>query len=156
MNKDFLEALGLVIAVVTLLFTALKARRDGEEHARDLLRRDIELLESLQPGSHHYDRVNASAAKRADRLYLQLKPYFPTWWRLGLMLYLAGGAAGLYYGYQQNYWSFLFFVLAAVGFIMQRRSLSPDFSGNPPPVVLRSQSGAARQRGPRREVGRRR
>lgn len=129
----YLKALGILIAFIALVYTSINNRRAAEKHQIEMLKLDMEILEKLKvDDSHvHYVRAINSASLRADNVYRNFKPYYPVFFRVGLIVYIGAALIGFILMYS-NYslWSVvLAYSVSLFGFELQRRGLTPNMSG---------------------------
>jgi hypothetical protein len=137
MDQNFIALLSLLATIVALLLTAIGLRRGQRGGLQTLLLNDLAVLKALKPGSHHFERANEAAARRAHQLCFSLqKPDNRRLSWLGAALAALSVAATVLEGRELTYWTPIHLAGFFFGFEAWRRSLFPNFASNPPPLEL--------------------
>jgi hypothetical protein len=142
MDQNLIALLSLLATFIALLLSAAPLRQSRRAGLQMLLLNDLTVLKALKPGSHHFERTNEAAARRAHELYFSLKSYHK---RLSLFSGVLAGlsaAATALEGRELTYWTPIYVTGFILGFEVWRRSLFPNLTSAPPPLELAEMESA--------------
>lgn len=138
----YIKACGVLVAFIALVYTSINSKRNAEKHQVEMLKLELEILDKLSSSESnvYYQKAINSASIRADNVYRDFKPYYPVYFRVGLIVYIGFALNGfvLMYSEYSVWWVIVSYSLSLIGFEMQRRGLTPNMSGKPAKLKLKS------------------
>ncbi|MFS1439880.1 hypothetical protein [Shewanella sp. 10N.286.48.A6] len=138
----YIKACGVLVAFIALVYTSINSKRNAEKHQVEMLKLELEILDKLSSSESnaYYQKAINSASIRADNVYRDFKPYYPVYFRVGLIVYIGFALNGfvLMYSEYSVWWVIASYSLSLIGFEMQRRGLTPNMSGKPAKLKLKS------------------
>jgi len=140
----YIKACGVLVAFIALAYTSISSKRNAEKHQVEMLKLELEILDKLSAYENnvYYEKAINSASIRADNVYRDFSPYYPVYFRVGLIFYIGFALNGfiLMYSEYSLWWSVTSYSVSLLGFEMQRRGLTPNMSGKPAKLILKSES----------------
>lgn len=138
----YIKACGVLVAFIALVYTSINSKRNAEKHQVEMLKLELEILDKLSSSESnvYYQKAINSASIRADNVYRDFKPYYPVYFRVGLIVYIGFALNGFVLMYSEHsvWWVIASYSLSLIGFEMQRRGLTPNMSGKPAKLKLKS------------------